>query len=102
MTASVRSSSVDADAIADLHGELRALLNAWDPLGVADLVPDDYDGLSGRILGRLARGATPVEMGEFMWFEMEDLFGIDPEGCQADKFGERMAAWYQAKQLDVP
>jgi hypothetical protein len=73
-------------------------LNVWDPLGVADIAPDEYDGLSGRVLGRLALGATTMEMGEFMWREMEELFGIDPAACEADKMGARLAFWYAAKQ----
>jgi hypothetical protein len=89
---------MDQEAIADLHNELRLLLNAWDPLGVADLVADEYDGLAGRVLGRLAQGATTAEMGEFLWFEMEEPFGIDPSGCEADEMGARLAAWYAAKQ----
>lgn len=89
---------MDHEATADLHEELRLLLNTWDPLGVADLAPDEYDGLAGRVLGRLARGATTTEMGEFMWLEMEELFGIDPAGCEADKMGARLAFWYSAKR----
>lgn len=42
--------------LADLTPELRALVNTWDPIGVADLRPDEYDYLSGLILARLGSG----------------------------------------------
>ncbi|MFD0378321.1 hypothetical protein [Streptomyces sp. NPDC127112] len=27
---------------------------------------------------RLRRGTTPAEIGEFLWYELEDHFGLDP------------------------
>jgi hypothetical protein len=41
----------------DAQDNLRYLLNEWDPIGVADLVQDEYDCLIGPILSRLTRGA---------------------------------------------
>lgn len=48
------------ESLGDLQGELRYLLNRWDPIGVydeeADYPPDEYDCMIGPLLGRLARG----------------------------------------------
>ena len=46
----------DHDSLSDLQGELRYLLNRWDPTGIydeeLDFPPDDHDCLIGPILTR--------------------------------------------------
>ncbi len=46
----------DRDSLSDLQGELRYLLNRWDPIGIydeeLDFPPDEYDCLIGPILTR--------------------------------------------------
>ena len=37
----------EEEDFADLTPELLVVLNEWDSLGVADLSPDEYDGLNG-------------------------------------------------------
>ena len=74
-----------------------SLLNAWDPIGVADVVDDEYDCLIGPILTKLSAGATAVEMSEFVWFELADHLGLDPSAHAADRFGASLVAWFAAK-----
>ncbi|MEU6301080.1 hypothetical protein [Streptomyces erythrochromogenes] len=44
--------------------DLRRLLNAWDPIGVADDVQDVYDCLIGPLFRRLHEGAGQTEIGD--------------------------------------
>jgi hypothetical protein len=92
---------VDHDSLADLTGELRYLLNRWDPIGICDealdFPPDEYDCLIGPILTRLARGDSRAAFSEYLWFEIENHFGLDPVRCGSDAFADRLRAWYGAK-----
>jgi len=60
----------------DLEG-LRRLLNAWDPIGVAEFeVDDEYDCLLGPITGRLSAGASRREVAAFVQGELTGHFGL--------------------------
>ncbi|MFE7216096.1 hypothetical protein ACFY0A_43370 [Streptomyces sp. NPDC001698] len=76
------------------ENELRHLLNAWDPIGVADLVQDEYDCMLAPLLGRLCRNAGQTEIGEFLQHELKDHFGLDPLGLRPDAMAARVIAWW--------
>src|ERR1700685_1922970 len=65
-----------------LQDELRYLLNRWDPIGIYDeqlnFPPDEYDCLIGPLLTRLARHDARASLSEYLWYEIEDHFGLDP------------------------
>ena len=75
------------------HDDLRFLLNEWDPIGVADLVQDEYDCLIGPILTRLTRGAEPAEVREFLWHELKEHFGLS-HPYDVDGMAARLTAWW--------
>ncbi len=59
---------------------LRALLNAWDPIGVVARGPqDEYDCLIAPILDRLAAGDGADEIAAFLRLELDEHFGLNPE-----------------------
>ena len=84
--------------MADLGENLRVLLNHWDPIGVYDeqsnFPPDEYDCLIGPLLSRLARGEGVAGISEFLWFELEDHFGLDPARKESDQFARQLVAWF--------
>jgi hypothetical protein len=67
---------------------LRYLLNNWDPLGVADLVSDEYECLLAPLWTRLRTGCSRAHVSEFLWFELEDHFGLDPARYDVDPVRE--------------
>ncbi len=73
---------------------------AGDPLGIydedLDFPPDEYDCLIAPLLTRLSRGDGVTELSEFLWFELESYFGLNPEGLGADDFAAKLVAWYPA------
>ncbi|WP_055694564.1 hypothetical protein [Streptomyces prasinopilosus] len=77
----------------DAQDNLRYLLNEWDPIGVADLVQDEYDCLIGPILSRLTRGAERAEMREFLWHELTEHFGLS-RPYDVDGMADRLTAWW--------
>ena len=80
---------------AAIQANLRYLLNEWDFLGVAELVDDEYDCMMGPLLSLLSRGAGRAQLGEFLWRELEDHFGLsDPALYETDQMADRLAAWW--------
>ena len=49
----------------DSYSELRSLLNEWDPIGVADVAPDEYDCLNGPLVLMLVEGASRDQIADF-------------------------------------
>lgn len=80
----------------EAHGlsqaNLRHLLNQWDPIGVADLVDDEYDCLLAPLWHKLTHGATRASLSEYLWLEIQDHLGLDPERCEIDAFTEQLLA----------
>lgn len=97
----VTDPQLDHGRLADLQGELRYLLNRWDPIGVydgeTDVPPGEYDCLTGPILTRLARGDSRAAFSEYLRTEIESHFGLDAVRCGTDAFADRLQAWFAAK-----
>lgn len=62
---------------------IRDLLNAWDPIGVIDLVQDEYDCLIAPILDQLDDGADASQLASFLRDQLEHHFGLDPRHTAA-------------------
>ncbi len=73
---------------------LRYLLNQWDPIGVADVVDDEYDCLIAPIMAKLRAGAGRAEVSELLWYELEDHIGLDPASRNVDAMADRLVAWW--------
>ncbi|WP_156724937.1 hypothetical protein [Streptomyces apocyni] len=76
------------------ENDLRRLLNEWDPIGVADLVRDEYDCMLAPLLGRLCGGASQTEIAEFLRHELEHHFGLDSAGPLPDAMAARVIDWW--------
>lgn len=77
------------------QSDLRLILNEWDPIGVADLAPDDeYDCLIAPLLSKLLAGAGKAAIGEFLWHEVESHFGLDPRSPDTNSTADRIVAWW--------
>ncbi len=85
---------------AEIEDNLKYLLNQWDPVGVADLVDDEYECLIVPLLTRLGAGAGRAEVSEFLWTELEGHFGLNPyhhrEHYGVDGLADRLVAWWAA------
>ncbi|MDK1476933.1 hypothetical protein QNO07_26625 [Streptomyces sp. 549] len=74
--------------------DLRRLLNEWDPIGVSDLVQDEYDCLLAPLLRRLGAGSSKEKIGDFLRHELEEHFGLDPRGLEPEAMAARLIAWW--------
>jgi hypothetical protein len=90
------------DQTVNLGGQLnlRYLLNEWDPIGVAEIAPDEYDRMVGPLLVRLRAGAGRAEISEYLWFELERHFGLDPTPYDVDGMANRLVAWWSVAASD--
>ncbi|MFZ4298082.1 hypothetical protein ACOZE3_09190 [Streptomyces cinereoruber] len=78
------------------ENSLRHLLNAWDPIGVADEVRDEYDCMLAPLLRRLHDGADRAEIGAFLRHELEDHFGLTPDPTDPEAMAARLVSWWAA------
>lgn len=78
------------------QGNLRLILNEWDPIGVAELVDDEYDCLITPLLSKLLAGAGRTTLSEFLRHEIVDHFGLDPRHIDIDSVADRLVAWWAA------
>ena len=80
--------------------ELRALLDAWDPIGVLD-DPDwprgEYECLVGPVLRMLESGASAAALADFLRAEVRDHFGVDPAWRPPEPVAEGLVTWYRAR-----
>ena len=85
---------MDRKRFKTLHADLMQLLNEWDPIGVADLISDEYECMTGPLLSRLSKGAGRPQIGEFLRNELEDHFGLDPERLDVGGMADRLVVWW--------
>ena len=65
-----------------VEDQIRQILNAdWDPIGVADVVSDVYDGYIGGVYGLLRRGASPEEVAQHLLSIETDRMGYDHQSA---------------------
>ena len=69
--------------------ELRGLPNEWDPLEVAEAVPDEYDCLFGPV-SQLYRGSSEAEVAAYLREQLREHFGVDPDEFQPEAFAHRV------------
>lgn len=79
---------------AELRLGLRNVLNEWDPIGVAEISPDEYDCLHAPLLDRLRAGAGITDVREFLRHELRDHFGLDPAWYDLDSVATRIVGWW--------
>jgi hypothetical protein len=48
------------------------------------------------LLSRLNEGADLAQISEFLRFELEDHFGLDPEQRGSDAFAGKVVAWFRS------
>ena len=71
----------------EIQEAVRAILNgAWDPIGVADSVSDEYDGYIADIYSLLQQGASPAELAAYLGTVESERMGLprSPEDQRLD------------------
>lgn len=75
--------------------EVRALLMAWDAIGVADegACQDEYDCMIGPLLGHLREGADTVFLRDWIVRERTTHFGLSPDAGADRRLADALIAW---------
>ncbi len=78
-------------------GELRALVNEWDPVGLigAGAPLDEYECVVGPLLRMLEERAQEAEIAAFLGTEFDEHFGVPV--ADARVFAGRAASWYKTR-----
>jgi hypothetical protein len=80
------------------HRELRALLNEWDPIGVASEVEDEYDSLIPYLYKRLQRGAREQQLLAFLTEELVERFGLEPRPEADRRVAAELVSWWDERR----
>lgn len=80
--------------------EIRALLMAWDALGVADepAAADEYDCMIGPLFARLEAGADAPDLTGWIARESVDHFGILPRPVHDAALATALVAWHERRR----
>jgi hypothetical protein len=92
---------ITAEQLRARYGELRDLVNAWDPVGlIADGAPvDEYDCLVGPVLRRLEANDSPSAIAEYLSATFDDHFGVPLQNPK--RFAEQVVEWYSRRWPDT-
>jgi hypothetical protein len=105
MTAANRSSPGDRLREWRVHErqrQLRRILMAWDPIGVADIAQaaDEYDCMMGQLLRMLEQKAGPSRIEEWLIHELRTHFGLTPDKRREARLAEDWVAWWATRFQD--
>jgi len=77
--------------------EIRALWNAWDPIGVGgDPNDDEYNGYLAPTVRLLERGASVEEIVKYLKWVTDEQMGLSQSAGHA-KFSEQLQRWFASK-----
>jgi len=81
-----------------IQNQMRDVLNSdWDPIGVADIVDDEYDMYIGHLHSLLMKGASEQDIAEYLlWVEVERM------GLTGTPTDQRLRAAKNLKNLHLP
>ena len=81
-----------------IQDQMRDVLNRdWDPIGVADVVADEYDMYIGQIHSLLAKRASEREIAEYLlWVEVERM------GLTGTPIDQRLLIAKNLRELRLP
>jgi hypothetical protein len=81
-----------------IQNQMRKVLNSdWDPIGVADIVDDEYDMYIGHLHSLLIKGASEQDIAEYLlWVELERM------GLTGTPIEQRVRVAKNLKNLHLP
>jgi len=74
---------------------LNDLLNAWDPIGVAESVSDEYSMYLGGLVALLADGADEAGIAEELTRIVTDRMGLRVDSKREREHAAAMVSWYR-------
>jgi hypothetical protein len=88
----------DGQAWLTIQNRVRDVLNRdWDPIGVAEVVADEYDMYIGQIHSLLAKSASEEEIAEYLlWVEVERM------GLTGTPVDQRLLVAKNLRELHLP
>lgn len=69
---------------------IREVLNEWDPIGVADLVNDEYDTISFRALSALMNNRDKKEIREILADYTRNSMDTEVDDATLDRVSEQI------------
>jgi hypothetical protein len=83
--------------------QLRRLLMAWDPIGVAGIpeAADEYDCLISPLMRQLHTGTEEADITRWLVSEVESHFGLTSHVDRERQFVAELANWWRQRSTDL-
>jgi hypothetical protein len=83
--------------------EVRPLLMAWDPIGVADepLAAGEYDSLIAPLVSRLRAGTSTGELATWLGDHVESDMGLSRQADRDAVLASQLVAWWRGREPDA-
>lgn len=79
---------------------VRVVIWEWDPIGVAEMAPDDeYDCLIAPIVRQVIAGASQTVITEFLRHELGSHFGLNPSDGEIESVADRLVNRLPGRRL---
>ena len=78
--------------------KIREILNNWDPIGVADSVEDEYDGMNFKVLSVLMNNHDKKEVREVLADHARNYMVLDVDDATLDRVSEEILKLRDGKQ----
>jgi hypothetical protein len=83
--------------------QLRQLLMAWDPIGVAGIpgAEDEYDCMISPLMHQLYAGADESSVAQWLVAELNDYFGLTASPDRERQMAARITRWWSARSEEL-
>jgi hypothetical protein len=87
----------------EFTGQMRPLLMAWDPIGVADIpsAADEYDCMIPALLHRLFKSADARSLATWISHERSSHFSLSPDEAGDMRLAVSLAAWWEGQRNEA-
>lgn len=84
--------------------QLRELLIAWDPIGVADVPEgaDEYDCMISPLMHQLHAGTSVAALRCWLIKEVDEHFGMLADADRESRLAARISGWWEARTSHPP
>jgi hypothetical protein len=87
------------DRTRESQRQVRSLLLAWDPIGVADVAAaaDEYDCMISPLLHRLFDGVDADSLAAWISHERVEHFGLGPDDVHDQQLADALTTWWTTR-----
>jgi hypothetical protein len=80
--------------------QLRSILNEWDPVGVADVVSDEYECLIDPLIRLMNEDLNREAVANFLISQLVTHFELNPADYDVPEVAAKIVSWRRGQPTD--